>query len=374
MNKILVIDDEALNLVTLGEMLSDKYDVSVANSAAKGMSILAKNQDKIDLILLDIIMPGVDGFEFCKVVKDDADTKDIPIILISTLNDTNFKIKGFSLGAVDYITKPFQREEVLARVDSHVKLFSLQKDLLKIVDEKTQEIIQKDKILIHNAKMSEMGEMIGAIAHQLKQPLNTISATTMLTEMLLDMGDSSGAKTNINKINDSVQFMASTIDEFRDLYKDDNLKKDFSIIKSIESIELILSHQFQVSGITISKDIDSSLKLYDNETQFKQIILNLFNNAKDVLIEKKVADGEIKVKVYTDENKKIIISVGDNGGGIPKENIDKIFNPYFTTKSSSGGTGIGLHIIKNIIEKNMDGNISVENTLNGAIFTIVLPT
>ena len=353
-------------------MLSDKYDVSVANNAARAMSILKKNTCGIDLILLDIIMPGTDGFEFCKVIKEDNSISDIPIILISTLNDTNYKLKGFNLGAVDYITKPFQREEVLARVNTHVNLFSLQKNLMKIVDEKTQEIMRKDKILIHNAKMSEMGEMIGAIAHQLKQPLNTISATTTLTEMILDMQDVNSAKENLNKINGYVQFMSSTIDEFRDLYKEDNFKKEFSLLKAVESIELILNYQLLGQGIIINKDIDSSLVINENETQFKQIILNLFNNAKDVFIENKIDNGEIRVKIVMNEDNKIQICVSDNGGGISEENIEKIFNPYFTTKAISGGTGIGLHIIKNIIEKNMNGEISVKNDEVGAIFTIIL--
>ena len=171
---------------------------------------------------------------------------------------------------------------------------------------------------------------------------------------------------------EQISFMSKTIDDFRDFFKIDKEIKSFPVISKINEVISLLKPQFASSDIqiTLEQDCDCSVSGYPNE--FMQVILNILNNAKDAIIQTKKEGGLIKITTRCRTNA-CVTTIEDNGGGIEKQVIEKIFDPYFTTKAPDKGTGIGLYMAKTIIEKHMEGTINVTNTENGALFTIMLP-
>ena len=232
--------------------------------------------------------------------------------------------------------------------------------------------IEQKSILEQQAKMAEMGEMISAIAHQLKQPLNAISIGVQTIEDDILEGDKEFAIENLQKVDEQSRFMADTIDEFRNYFKKDTQPVLFNIKKAVESVLNILGYQLKMQSITMDiSRIDANIDFYCNPNAFKQVILNLINNAKDAIKGKKAKGGKIEISCQR-VGDSILFAIQDNGGGIPHAIKDKIFEPYFTTKASEG-TGVGLSIIKSIVEEKMNGTIQAENKDDGALFTITLP-
>jgi signal transduction histidine kinase len=210
--------------------------------------------------------------------------------------------------------------------------------------------------------------MIGAIAHQWSQPLNVLAINIQNLYDDAEDGkiDEKYAVKFIENNMNVIDFMSKTIDDFRNFFKIDKTKSDFSVRKSVEDMLKIQSAQLKNHFIDVSiKGDDFVVNGYESE--FKQVILNIINNAKDAILENKLENGKIEIEI-DDKNRKI--SIKDNASGIPEDVIDRIFEPYFTTKEQGKGTGIGLYMSKMIVEKNMGGKIWVTNEDNGAKFTI----
>ena len=253
----------------------------------------------------------------------------------------------------------------------------LQDKFVKYQKEKTKQ----QNIIAHQAKMAAMGEMIGNIAHQWRQPLSSISvsSTGMIMQKQMNILEDEFLLKGLKQINDSVQYLSTTIDDFRNFYKTDKNKQEFNLNKTIEKVINLIDPQFKSHGIKIIENIeDISITTYENE--LIQVILNLLNNSRDELI-KKDSDFEKLVFIIVSKNgENISIIVKDNAGGIPEGIINRVFEPYFTTKNQSHGTGIGLYMSKEIINKSMKGEISVNNTsfehngktYTGAMFEILL--
>ncbi|MFA7084645.1 MAG: transporter substrate-binding domain-containing protein, partial [Arcobacteraceae bacterium] len=243
------------------------------------------------------------------------------------------------------------------------------------------EIKSKEKLLIQQSKLASMGEMIGNIAHQWRQPLNIISTTATGMKLQLEFGtfNQTDAVKELDVLNDTVQYLSKTIDDFRNFFKSEKEQKVFSIEQSIRKNIKLLEGAFKMHNIEIvfDKVEDFNVKSYENE--FIQAILNIFYNAKDVL-ENKNYKRYIFIAIYK-EDKEAVITIKDNGGGIKEEIIAQIFDPYFTTKYKSNGTGIGLYMTHQIIQGNMEGKIEVTNETffyenieyTGAVFKIKLP-
>mgnify|MGYP000190321332 CR=1 FL=1 len=222
---ILLVDDVPENIYSLKMMIEDSFDVNIfsALSAQEGMEILMK--ENIDLILTDVQMPEIDGFEFVEYLKNIEKTKNIPVIFITGIYDKDeYKTKGYNLGAIEYITKPIHDILLNSKLKVYIDIFEKKK-----LDEEL--IASKDKVLIHQSKMATMGEMIGVIAHQLKQPLNVLSLYCN------DVRDSFFS----NEINDKfiddfskntkeqINFLSETIDDFRDFFNPNKHKMVFEI-------------------------------------------------------------------------------------------------------------------------------------------------
>ncbi len=229
-------------------------------------------------------------------------------------------------------------------------------------------------ILIQQSKLAEMGAMIGAIAHQWRQPLNAIWLMVQEAKMAYDFGEMSPEAMAQFKetIGEQIKFMTETIEDFRNFYKPSVNKNLFSVAKAIKSVLRLLDNQIKKDGITVNLEADDELQVNGFESEFKQVALNIINNAKDALMQNNIQNRTIDISV-TKEDNEVVIAIRDNGGGIDEHLLKtgKLFEPYVTTKGEKG-TGIGLSLGKVIIEQKMQGKLEARNVEGGAEFVIKL--
>ena len=235
---------------------------------------------------------------------------------------------------------------------------------------------EREAMMIQQSKMADMGNMIGNIAHQWRQPLNTISTASSGLKMQKEFGiltDEEFTKFT-NGITESTKFLSETIDTFRDFIKEKKEIKEVILQDRIDISTHIVSASLKNNYIKLITNIDyeNPIKITMVIGELTQVLINILNNAKDVLIENKIEEPQIELTL-TKNNNKAIITIEDNGGGIPLDIMPKIFDPYFTTKHQSQGTGLGLHMSYKIITESLKGKLYVENTSNGAKFFVELP-
>ncbi len=239
-----------------------------------------------------------------------------------------------------------------------------------------KELENNTKKLIETEKLISLGEMIGNIAHQWRQPLSAITSRASSVKMFNSIGslESSEIDENMDKIIDKSNYLSDTINTFRNFIKSDKSLDNIDIDKAIEEshkiIEIILTDN-QIKLIN-NIEFNKNLKIIGIESELVQVIINIISNAKDILLEKQIINPWVKLESYI-KNNTFILSIEDNAGGIPDDIISNIFNPYFTTKHQSQGTGLGLHMSYQIIMDTFNGKLYAKNTNNGAKFFIELP-
>ncbi len=253
------------------------------------------------------------------------------------------------------------------------ELEALNENLQHDLDNKLREIREKDGMLLEQAKQASMGEMIGNIAHQWRQPLNALGLVLQKIPIFYERNklDKETLDETIQKGMALVNKMSSTIDDFRYFFKEEKESSDFKLVDTIENCRSLLSTILEQEKIKLHIIVDDNIQVNGHANELSQVLLNIINNAKDALIEMSIPDARITITAHTDDEK-VIIDIEDNAGGIPETIINKIFDPYFTTKEEGKGTGIGLFMSKRIIEESMHGRLSISNTQNGAKFSIVL--
>ena len=223
------------------------------------------------------------------------------------------------------------------------------------------ELKKQQHILAQQSKMAAMGEMLGNIAHQWRQPLSVITtvATGMKLQKEFENLDDKTFDEAIENITNSALYLSKTIDDFRSFFKSDKKETFFSIKETFEKVLKLTNSQFKNHEITIIKEIDD-FQIYGFENEFIQVLINILNNSKDALINKK-ENKLIFIKTFEDDENNFVIKIKDNGGGIENKILDKVCEPYFTTKHQSTGTGIGLYMAEEIIEKHMNGILEINN-------------
>ena len=237
--------------------------------------------------------------------------------------------------------------------------------------EAKRKIDEQQAIMIEQQKLASMGEMIGNIAHQWRQPLNALGLVLQNIQKAYERGrlDDAYLEKSINKAKMLINKMSNTIDDFRNLVKAKKLKENFYIKDVINDVIEMVEASLKNHNIELSINCDENLKTYSYPNELFQVLVNIVNNAKDAFVEREKT-GTIYINCYEKDNN-IFIEIIDEAGGIHLENPNKVFEPYFTTKDK--GTGIGLYMSKMIIERDMKGLLTVENTDKGAKFTIKLP-
>lgn len=249
------------------------------------------------------------------------------------------------------------------------KLEEFNASLLQRVNLEVTKNREKDKQLIQQSRLAQMGEMISMIAHQWRQPLSAISATSASLELKATLGKVNNeiVISSAESISKYSQHLSSTIDDFRDFFKSNKEATETKYIPIIESVLKIIEVSLVNKNIKIDTIFNSNNIFLTYSNEIKQVLLNLIKNAEDVLIENSISNPTITIR--TDKNSLI---VSDNAGGIPDEIIENIFDPYFSTKSSKNGTGLGLYMSKTIIEEHCAGELRAYNNDVGAVFEIIL--
>ncbi|MEJ5167894.1 MAG: ATP-binding protein [Arcobacteraceae bacterium] len=291
--------------------------------------------------------------------------------------------------------------DITIEVETQKSLQILNENLENIVKEKTKELQdlnenlkqkviveveknrKKDQQMIQQSRYAALGEMIGNIAHQWRQPLSAISTTSSGMKLQLELGVAGNE--DVQKAFDDimyyVKFLTQTIEDFRGFFRKDEKKEPFNLIDSLNSTLKIISAAYKDNSIRVMTDFKSNAFIVQgSQSELSQVFLNILNNAKDILVEKAVEDKKIHIFIEEVDND-VVVYIQDNGGGIPDEIIEKVFDPYFTTKHKSQGTGIGLYMSKEIVEKKLNGFLTVKNReinidnehFEGACFVISIP-
>ncbi|NDJ25435.1 response regulator [Nostoc sp. B(2019)] len=424
---ILIVDDIPNNLKVLFDILNNSgFKVSIAKN---GESALEKAQETLpNLILLDVMMPGIDGFETCHRLKNNQKTKDIPVIFMTAISETVEKVKGLHLGAVDYITKPIEYEEVLARINVHLELRRMQ---LKLVQEE---------------KMSSLGQLVAGIAHEINNPVNFIYGNLIHAQNYIENLLQLLKLYEVNTLDTS-----QTIQDFSKLIELDYLKEDLPKLLSSMRVgseriqEIVRSlrifsrlDEAEIKEVDLHLGIDSTLMILHSRLratherpaievikeygelvsiecyagQLNQVFMNILSNAIDAIDEKInnlpvlkldksggdklmssslstqlstpdliLSKFEIKftpqIKIctkLTEDKKLILIQITDNGIGMTREIQQRIFEQFFTTKDVGKGTGLGLAIAHQIIVEKHRGTLEVKSVPgHGSQFTITIP-
>jgi len=271
---------------------------------------------------------------------------------------------------IDSVLKEYQN-----KVSEDAKLLeNLNSTLQNRVQEEIEKNREKEQLLVEKSRFIALGEMISNIAHQWRQPLSELSSILMNIKFKHSLGalDTNTMKKKADEADDVIEYMSHTIDDFRNFFMPKKEKEVFSLHNIINSVMTIISSSLENNKINVNIIIDKKITVNTYLNEYQQVILNIMTNAKDILLEKNIKDAFIKIIAY-EENDSIVLSIEDNAGGIVTKPKNKIFEPYFTTKSQANGTGIGLYMSKIIIDKNMNGKLKVRNTRIGAKFLIYIP-
>jgi PAS domain S-box-containing protein len=254
------------------------------------------------------------------------------------------------------------------------KIAHLNKSLQKELNIQLQILRKQDRQLQYQSRLVQMGEMLMMIAHQWRQPLGAISATTsyIATKSILKELEEEALLNEIQNIEEYVAHLSKTIDDFRDFFKATKKKEYVSFETIVKKTLNIAKPVLSTKNIVLSKDFSDGQKIYTYSNEIAQVILNLLKNAEDALCEKEIKDPQIWIRTY-EKNNFICLEIKDNAGGIEKSIFDTIFQPYVSTKLEKDGAGIGLWMSKTIVEERCFGKLSAKNDELGAIFTISLP-
>ena len=259
--------------------------------------------------------------------------------------------------------------EELAEKNKQLKDYGERMQVL--VEIETKKNLEKQKMLELASRHAQMGEMIGMITHQWKQPLNTINTICIFLELMKNKNkrDEETILKQINEIRKQVNYMNETVEDFQHFFNPSKEKHDFNVMKTIQTVIDLIQPEYALKKIRIELKGDKSVTAYGYANEYNQVLMSILKNAKDAFMQRPKKDMKIAIDV-SQENGRSIVRVTDNAGGIEKEVIEKIFDVYVSTKKD--GSGLGLNIAKNVIETNMNGEIKVRNVKDGAEFTVIV--
>jgi PAS domain S-box-containing protein len=334
----------------------------IINNTIEGVLIIEEGFIKnINHSLLEIL-----GYE----KEDELIDKLATGILIPTSKEKFIKYNEKLFQEISLITKDGKIIPVIIKIKN---LAYQDRDYKMVFILDLSELKEKEKMVIHQSKLSAMGEMISMIAHQWRQPLSTISSIITRVKLKSDMNklDKDFLDEMLSDMNKYIQYMSTTIDDFRNFFTINSTRELIDLNEVVLSAFKMLEKTFLSQNIKIEIENKNLTKINLPKNELIQVVLNILNNAKDAFIEKNIENALIKISFDEEKNlQKILIK--DNAGGISENIISKIFNPYFSTKTKKNGSGLGLYICKNILEKDSLGDIEVSSNEHGTIFTITI--
>ncbi|MEO5331507.1 MAG: hybrid sensor histidine kinase/response regulator [Magnetococcus sp. YQC-5] len=398
--RILIVDDLAINIKTLISILKNEYEISAAVNGPSALEIVASTH--VDLILLDVMMPEMDGYEVCRRLKADKKTCSIPVIFITANDEVENEIQALELGAVDFITKPIVPALVLARLKTHLGLIRAMAQVRKktedleitnsVLNDTIVQLSNTTSQLVHNEKMASLGRLVAGFAHEINTPIgisitlisNIPEMTRHLQQMLVhdevDEDELNSVLAQLNRSADlglsSLNKAANLVSRFKRMSVDQTSEeaRTFNVKEVLKDITLTVGALFSKSNINIELLCPEDLVVYSYPGLIGQILTNFLMNSHKHGFDNGLLAGEITITVQFDTpSRKLHLRYADNGRGIPKKNIPVIFEPFFTTARDSGGTGLGLTICYNIINQ-LQGEIVCHNDVEcGVIFDVHIP-
>ena len=387
--KILVVDDEVFSRIKLQKIMENLGECEAVESGEDALKI-AMSKNPPDLILLDIIMPGMGGYEVCERLKSGPQTKDIPVIFLSALDEKEDIIQGLEMGAVDYISKPFHKAEVKARVLTHLSL-----------KEKTEQLRQKDLQLIEMDRIAGIGTLAAGIAHEINNPLGFVKSSAGFLKKSLDnmigavryWDDKHVPEPLLKDYNDylagiNFDHLTNSLDSRYDRVKR-GIERIMKIVNSLKSFSRV--DMETVGKIDINQSTEDAIEIISTQdtkdvefikefrevplmecspNEINQCLLHILKNALDAIDQK----GTIKITTSCNEKEdQIIVWINDNGKGMSPEVQRQALNPFFTTRPVGTGTGVGLSLTERIIKRH-GGKINISSKEGeGTTVTMTLP-
>jgi len=361
--KILIVDDSPLNTKLLKFILDEAgYETVVASNGEDGIAALEAEQP--DLLLLDVMMPDIDGFEVCRRIKKDPANENLPIIFITALDQTEDIVKGFELGGVDYVTKPFNKKVLLVRIKNHIDLLTSRRKVER----------QATDLAAANRLKSRMFSIIG---HDLRSPLGSLKLSLDFINRGLIDPRKEDFKDTVIKLLQSTDEGLNLLENLLGWAKSQSdalivTPEEIELRDAIESIARLVKLNLDNKKIQLDLNIPEDVRVMADLHMLNAIVRNLISNATKFT----PTGGAITVTAAEDGDE-VVIKVADTGVGIPPENLDKIFNPNVQTTTEGtnkeGGSGLGLLLVQDFVQKN-NGSISVESTVGeGTTFAFTLP-
>jgi two-component system NtrC family sensor kinase len=387
--QVLLVDDSVTNLEFLARYLEEfDYRLLFATSGERALEVAKASVP--DLVLLDIMLPGIDGYETCRRLKNDPALQEIPVLFLSALDKVSDKVRGFDVGGVDYISKPVQKEELVARVRTHLELFRIRRENRAFAQEMEALAEKRAQALLHADRLSTLGTLSAGVAHEINNPTTFISVGVQaLSKIWVEVDAALTAQ--IARSGSAIERLKFAQKTVPDIIA--NIRSGISRIQSVVSALKTYTH----AGASHKKPCDVSqcitealalchnrlkyltevaytaspapLMVHADPQQIEQILVNLFINAADAMDGREIRTLSIKTNI---EANTLSVFVEDTGPGIAPESLDRIWDPFYTTKEPDKGTGLGLSVSKGIVEEH-GGRIKIENTGNGARFTVMLP-
>lgn len=368
-NKILLVDDDPKNLQVAMNILKD-YNVIYAQSGEKALELLEKN--RFDLVLLDVVMPNMDGYLVCSKIKSNEKTKKIPIIFLTVKDDENDIVKGFELGAVDYVIKPFYSQVLLKRVELHLKLATAMDEIEQInlnLNEKVvaqvKELREKDEIIIQNSKISAIASVIDILALQWKKPLDKIKFYLQSLDFNINIED---LKSNgiFDKTLKQVEQLDEIMYDFHKFFNLENQKEDVNLKVSFDNAIFALKDEINDLNITVKFEGDNLLFLNIVEEEIKHIFTKLLTKSiENFKVNSNIENKYININIEN-INKSIFINYKDNSKIYDDVSIDKLFLPNTLTNENFD---LGYYLVKVFIEKNF-GLLMTKKTNDGIFYNI----
>ncbi|MCK5171837.1 MAG: response regulator [Planctomycetes bacterium] len=395
--KVLIAEDDLVTQMALEKNLKEwGYTVLLAENGEQAWQAVQEHEPR--LAIFDWMMPGMDGLELCKRIRRQQNTSYIYTILLSSKTETDDLIAGLDGGADDYITKPFDTGVLRSRMVAGARVIEYER-LLAAKNAQSQSYIaemeklaeDRAKQLIHSEKMATVGLLSAGIAHEINNPTTFIAGNVQILEKMWDdiapilCKQAENAKDPrpklelileempkmVSDMQNGVKRISNIVRGLKTFCRKEQVATDDCNVNTCIEQALLLCHNTVKKNITVEQELAEDLQEITAEfQQIEQVLINLFVNAADAMDEK--GHGTLSVRTRTRENT-VVIEVGDTGPGIPQDVLDKIWEPFFTTKPINKGTGLGLFVVCGVIEKH-DGRITVENKpAGGALFTITLP-
>ncbi|WP_373000441.1 response regulator [Sulfurimonas sp.] len=355
--KILIVDDNRVNILVLENLLEDEGYTSIisAMSALEAYDILKNNS--IDMILLDVMMPQIDGLEACKTIRQNPNYNHIPIIMITAdITDETLK-KSFEAGANDYLNKPVNITNLKVRIESQFMN------------------AHKDALILNQNRLLAVNETVQMLAHQWRQPLSIISTITMDIAVAYEFDEltSEHLDKSLENINHAVQELSKTLDEFRQI---SNIEKTASLNNINDTINksiLLIQDRLESNHINIEIDLQHQEDVLYFPNEIIKILISIYTNSIEAF--KRIpTDTKKFIKISTKQNDDFTyIEIIDNAGGIEEVLINRIFDPYVSTKEEKNAVGLGLYNAFNILKESMRASIKVTSENSQTTVTIKLP-